>query len=91
MKVNGNEMAITLRHDANLTALPFCNETLRQISDFYTLPATVDKRKPAVYIPVKKAIEGCFVSRLTLHKFPISNIKECYSFYLYNILYGLFG
>lgn len=65
MKVNGNEMAITLRRDANLTALPFCNETLRQINEFYTLPPTVDKKKAAVYIPVKKEIAGCVVSRVT--------------------------
>lgn len=73
MKVNGNEMAITLRRGANLTALPFCNETLRQVNDFYTLPSTVDKKKPAVYIRNKSQIEGCFVSRLSFE-----NISELF-------------
>ena len=73
MKVNGNEMAITLRRGANLTALPFCNETLRQVNDFYTLPSTVDKKKPAVYIRNKSQIEGCLVSRLSFE-----NISELF-------------
>lgn len=84
MKVNGNEMAITLRRDANLTALPFCNETLRQINEFYTLPPTLDKRKPSVYIPVKKAIEGCFVSRLTF-----DNIGELFEILVDDVSFDL--
>ena len=84
MKVNGNEMAITLRRDANLTALPFCNETLRQINEFYTLPPTVDKKKAAVYIPVKKEIAGCVVSRVTA-----CNVAELFEILADDAVYDL--
>ena len=84
MKVNGNEMAITLRRDANLTALPFCNETLRQINEFYTLPPTVDKKKAAVYIPVKKEIAGCVVSRVTA-----CNVAELFEIIADDAVYDL--
>ena len=67
-----------MARDGELIPLPYSEETVRQTSKGYSLPATIGKRNRDKTIVTKKIIEGCFTTRLER-----SNIVQLFLLFFY--------
>ena len=78
MRIHGRDCTLTVARDGELIPLPYSEETVRQTSKGYSLPATIGKRNRDKTIVTKKIIEGCFTTRLER-----SNIVHLFLLFFY--------
>ena len=64
MKVQGRDCTLTLLKDNEYYPLPYCEETVRQVSKGYALPGCIGIRNREKLVETGKAITGCVVTRL---------------------------
>ena len=64
MKIQGRTCTLTVAKDNTYIPLPYSEETVRETSKGYVLPAVIGKRNRQKYVETKRALEGCFVTRL---------------------------
>ena len=64
MNIQGKDCTLTVARDCEFIPLPYSEETVRQTSKGYSLPCVIGKRNRDKFILSKKAITGCFVTRL---------------------------
>ena len=64
MKIQGRACTLTLAKDDEYYPLPYSEETVRQRSKGYFLPAVIGKRNREKFVATRQIIEGCFVTRL---------------------------
>lgn len=64
MKIQGRDCTLTVAKDDEYYPLPYSEETVRETSKGYVLPAVIGKRNREKYVETKRVIEGCFVTRL---------------------------
>lgn len=64
MKIQGRDCTLTLAKDDEYYPLPYSEETVRQRSKGYFLPAVIGKRNREKFVATRQVIEGCFVTRL---------------------------
>ena len=64
MKVQGRDCTLTIAKDGEYYPLPYSEETVRQRSKGYFLPAVIGKRNREKFVATSLVIEGCFVTRL---------------------------
>ena len=78
MRIHGRDCTLTVARDGDLIPLPYSEETVRQTSKGYSLPASIGKRNRDKTIVTKKIIEGCFTTRLER-----SNIVHLFLLFFY--------
>lgn len=87
MKIQGRDCTLTLAKDGYYYPLPCSEETVRQRSKGYFLPAVIGKRNREKFVATSLVIEGCFVTRLNyssiLALFLLLFLNDIESFYLY--------
>ena len=64
MRIHGRDCTLTVARDGELIPIPYSEETVRQTSKGYSLPASIGKRNRDKTIVTQKIIEGCFTTRL---------------------------
>lgn len=64
MKIQGRDCTLTLAKDGYYYPLPYSEESVRQRSKGYFLPAVIGKRNREKFVVTRQIIEGCFVTRL---------------------------
>ena len=64
MKIQGRTCTLTVAKDNTYIPLPYSEETVRETSKGYVQPAVIGKRNREKYVETKRALEGCFVTRL---------------------------
>ena len=64
MKIQGRTCTLTVAKDNTYIPLPYSEETVRETSKGYVLPAVIGKRNREKYVEAKRELEGCFVTRL---------------------------
>ena len=78
MRIHGKDCTLTVARDGELIPLPYSEETVRQTSKGYSLPASIGKRNREKSIVTRKIIEGCFTTRLEQ-----SNIVNLFLLFFY--------
>ena len=71
MKIQGRTCTLTVAKDNTYIPLPYSEETVRETSKGYVLPAVIEKRNREKYVETKRALEGCFVTRLDNNCIPV--------------------
>ena len=64
MNIQGRDCTLTVARDGTFIPLPYSEETVRQTSKGYSLPCVIGKRNRDKFILSKKAVTGCFVTRM---------------------------
>ena len=64
MKIQGRACTLTLAKDDEYYPLPYSEETVRQSSKGYFVPAVIGKRNREKFVATRQIIEVCFVTRL---------------------------